>query len=273
MSIIQAIVLGIAQGLTEFLPISSTAHLRIIPALFGWQDPGAAFTAVTQIGTMLAVIIYFYKDISRLIAAFITSLVHFQPYESVDSRMAWWIGFGTIPISLCGLLFKHAIETSLRSLWVISSSLILLAFVLMVAEKISSFRKPLTDINLFDTQVFGWAQALALIPGSSRSGATITAGMFLGFTREAAARFSFLLSIPAVALSGLYELYSIRHSLSAQSAITLLTAVVISGIVGYLSIEFLLKYLRSHNMYLFISYRIVIGLLIIIFLATGILQP
>ncbi len=273
MTIYQAIILGIIQGLTEFLPISSTAHLRIAPAFFGWSDPGAAFTAVTQIGTMLAVMIYFYHDLKRLTKAFLKSIIPFKPFATEDSRMAWWIGFGTIPIALCGLLFKHWIETSFRSLWVISIALIILAIILMIAEKFSLFQKDLKNIKFSDTQAFGWAQALALIPGSSRSGTTITAGMFLGFTREAAARFSFLLSIPAVALSGIYELYSIRHSLTSESEITLLIAVIVSGIVGYLAIEFLLRYLRTHSMYVFISYRLILGTLIIIFLITGILQP
>ena len=273
MTILQAIIYGIVQGLTEFLPISSTAHIRIVPAIFGWDDPGAAFTAVMQIGTMLAVIIYFIKDILRLLKAFSASLIHMKPFESEDSRMAWWIGFGTIPISVCGLLLKHFIETSFRSLWVISFAMIVLALILIFAERISKFTRPLDSLTFVDTQAFGWAQALALIPGTSRSGATITAGMFLGFTREAAARFSFLLSIPAVALSGVYELWSIRHALTSQSGLTLIIATLVSGIIGYAAIELLLRYLRSHSMYLFVVYRFLLGIVIIIFILTGFFKP
>ena len=272
MTFFQAIVLGIVQGLTEFLPISSTAHLRIVPAIFGWADPGAAFTAVSQFGTMGAVLMYFSKDIYRLGVAFLRSLLTGKPFHSQDSRLAWWIGFATIPIVLCGLLLKPYIETSFRSLWVIASMLIGLALVLFIAEKVAQFKREITSINFRDTQAFGWAQAVALIPGASRSGVTITAGMFLGFTREAAARYSFLLSIPAVTLSGIYELYSIRHELTGELSVMLVVCVLVSGIVGYLSIEFLLRYLRTHSMNLFIGYRIIVGLLIIVCLLTGILH-
>jgi len=164
MNLLQAALLGIVQGLTEFLPISSTAHLRIVPALFGWEDPGAAFTAVTQIGTLIAVLVYFSSDILRLTKAFLRSIIPFRPFSHPDSKMAWMIILGTIPIGVCGLLFKEHIETSFRSLYVISSSLILLAVVMWVAEKVSSFRRGIEGMDLKDTQIIGWAQALALIP-------------------------------------------------------------------------------------------------------------
>ena len=273
MNIIQAVVLGIVQGLTEFLPVSSTAHLRIIPALLGWDDPGAPFTAVTQIGTLLAVLLYFRKDIIRFTKAFAQALLKGTPFATQDARLAWWMIFGTIPIVVFGLLFKESIETSFRSLYVIAASLILVSILLVVAEKISSFTRDASTLGFPDTQIIGIAQAMALIPGVSRSGATITAGMFLQLTREAAAEFSFLLSIPAVALSGLYQLYKLRHHLASGLGIDLIVAVIVSGIVGYLAIGFLLKYLRSHSTYIFVYYRVFVGLVILALLFTGVLTP
>ncbi|MBN1449307.1 MAG: undecaprenyl-diphosphate phosphatase [Bacteroidetes bacterium] len=273
MSIIEAIILGIVQGLTEFIPISSTAHLRIVPALLGWEDPGAAFTAVTQIGTLIAVLVYFRKDIVTLTTAFLRSLYRRKPFETQDARLAWYILFGTIPIGVFGLLFKDFIETDFRSLYVISGSLIVLALILALAERVGKRQRDVASMTLLDTQLIGLAQALALIPGASRSGTTITAGLFLNLTREAAARFSFLLSIPAITLSGLYQLYQMRGSLAGDPGVSLLIAVVVSGIVGYLSIEFLLRYLRSHSTWLFIIYRIALGVLILILLATQFVQP
>ncbi len=273
MSLFEAIVLGIVQGLTEFLPVSSTAHLRIVPALLGWNDPGAAFTAVTQIGTLIAVFVYFRKDIGTLSAAFLRSVRAFQPFESQESRMAWWILFGTIPIGVFGLLFKDVIETDFRSLTVIALSLIVLALLLMIAEKAGKRRRALTEMNLLDTQIIGLAQALALIPGASRSGTTITAGLFLNLNREDAARFSFLLSIPAITLSGLYQLYQLRSMLAGEFGAALLVAVLVSGIVGYLSIGFLLRYLRTHSTWLFIIYRIILGTGILLMISMDFVQP
>ncbi len=271
MSLIEAIVLGIVQGLTEFLPISSTAHLRIVPALLGWEDPGAAFTAITQIGTLIAVFVYFRKDIVTLGTAFLRSIIHLRPFENSDARMAWWIMFGTIPIGVFGLLFKDVIETDFRSLHVIAASLIVLALILAVAERAGNRRRDISSMTLRDTQIIGLAQALALIPGASRSGTTITAGLFLHLTREDAARFSFLLSIPAITLSGLYQLYQLRDQLAGDLGVAILVAVVVSGVVGYLSIEFLLRYLRTHSTLLFIGYRIALGATIFILLAFDIL--
>ncbi len=273
MNLFQAALLGIVQGLTEFLPISSTAHLRIVPALCGWEDPGAAFTAVTQIGTLIAVLVYFSSDIQRLAKAFVRSVIPFRPFSEPDSKMAWMIILGTIPIGVCGLLFKESIETSFRSLYVISSSLILLALVMWVAEKVSSFRRGIDGMNLKDTQIIGWAQALALIPGASRSGTTITAGMFIGLTREAAARFSFLLSIPAVFASGVFELISIRETLTFDNTMALVVSTFAAGIVGYAAIAFLLRFLRTHKTFLFIWYRIILGILILILVLSGTIQP
>jgi len=273
MTFVEAIVLGIVQGLTEFLPISSTAHLRLIPTLFGWGDPGAARSAIIQLGTMLAVVAYFRRDIVNLFKAFIQGIFRGKPLEEFESRMAWYIALGTIPVGVLGLLFKDFIETSARSLYLISASLVVLALILAVAERISAFRRGVSSITLRDCVIVGFAQALALIPGSSRSGTTITAGLFLGLTREAAARFSFLLSIPAVVASGLFELYEVRHSLSSAVAFDLSVATIVSAVTGYAAIAFLLKYLHSHTTYAFIWYRILLGGIILLLLLLKIISP
>ena len=269
MNIFQSIIFGIIQGLTEFLPISSTAHFRIVPALLGWNDPGAAFTAVIQFGTLVAVFIYFRKDISTITGSVIKSIQTRNMSYNRDSLLGWMIAFGTIPIVFFGLLFKKNIETNLRSLYVISASMIILAVVLMIAEAIVKKRtalnvkqKSLDDISWRDAMLIGCAQAIALIPGSSRSGTTITGGLFVGLNRETAARFSFLLSLPSVFAAGLLELVKERHELfsSTIGIENILVATIVSGIVGYASIAFLLNYLKSHTTYLFIIYRIVVGI-------------
>ena len=203
MSVIEAIVLGLVQGLTEFLPISSTAHLRILPALFGWEDPGAGFSAVIQLGTMAAVLLYFRRELWRIAASWAQEL--WLPFgrKSPDARLGWYIIFATIPISVVGLVFKDQIESSARSLVLIGSVMIVFSLVMLAADRFGSERRDLTATNLADAVVVGIAQALALIPGVSRSGATISAGLVRGFDRASAARYSFLLSVPAVVLSGL----------------------------------------------------------------------
>jgi undecaprenyl-diphosphatase len=273
MTFFEAVVLGVVQGLTEFLPISSTAHLRLVPTLFGWGDPGAATSAIIQLGTMLAVVAFFRRDIVDLFKAFIRGILRGKPFEEFDSRMAWYIAVGTIPVGLLGLFFKNFIETSARSLYLISASLILLALILAVAERISAFRRDVSSITFGDCIIVGFAQALALIPGSSRSGTTITAGLFLGFTREAAARFSFLLSIPAVVASGLFELYEVRHSISGVVAVDLSVATIVSAVTGFAAIAFLLKFLRSHTTYAFIWYRILLGGIILLLLSLKLIAP
>jgi undecaprenyl-diphosphatase len=269
MSLLEAVVLGVLQGLTEFLPVSSTAHLRIVPALVGWADPGAAFTAVTQFGTLVAVLVYFRRDILRYTRSFLRCLLVRKPFAEHDARLAWWMLLGTIPIIVCGLAFKDFIETSFRSLYVIAGALLAVSLLLIAAERWSSRRRDAATLNLADALLIGMAQACALIPGVSRSGATITAGMFRQLNRAAAAEFSFLLSIPAVALSGFYQLYKLRAVLTSGFGLDLLVATVVAGIVGYLSIEFLLRYLRSHSMYLFILYRVALGLAILAMLWSG----
>jgi undecaprenyl-diphosphatase len=282
MNIFQAIILGIIQGLTEFLPISSTAHLRIIPALFGWGDPGAAFTAVIQFGTLVAVLIYFSKDIIVITSSVLKGIVTRKIFYNREAQLGWMIGAGTIPIVFFGLLFKKSIETSLRSLYVISTSMIVLAIVLMLAEMITKKRadakikqKSLNDVSWKETIIIGFAQAVALIPGSSRSGTTITGGLFMDLNRETAARFSFLLSLPSVFAAGILELLKARHELfSANIGVeNLLVSTIVSGIVGYASIAFLLNYLKSHSTYLFIIYRIIVGFGLLYLLNTGLLLP
>ncbi len=202
MDAFQAIVLGVVQGLTEFLPISSTGHLRIVPAFLGWEDPGAAFTAVTQLGTMLAVLLYFRADLWRIARTWLASLRRPELRGELDARMGWYILLGTIPIGIFGLAFDNQIEEGARSLYLIGCTLIVLGLLLLAAERAATHERPLEAINRRDAIVIGFAQALALVPGVSRSGATLTAGLFLGFDRRSAARYSFLLSVPAVVLSG-----------------------------------------------------------------------
>lgn len=271
-SIIRAIVYGVIQGLTEFIPISSTAHIRVVPALLNWGDPGAAFTAVIQIGTLIATLLYFRQDIFYMVTGFIGAIKTRKFFEDPYSRLFILVAVGTVPISVCGVLLKNFIEGEARGLYVVSSSLIGLAVFLFIAEKISSKKKELSEVSVKDGLIIGFAQVLALIPGSSRSGVTITAGLFRGLKREVTARFSFLLSIPAIALSGLYELYSERNELLNESAISLIIATVVSGIVGYWSIAFLLNFLKTRSNLIFIIYRIILGLIILYLLFTGALS-
>jgi undecaprenyl-diphosphatase len=269
----QAAVYGVLQGLTEFLPVSSTAHLRVVPALLQWDDPGAAFTAVTQIGTLAAVLLYFRRDILRMTRAFITGLRARAPLGTADARMAWMIGVGTIPIVLAGVLLKPAIEGPFRSLHVIAFALIGLAVLLGVAEFVGKRKRSIEALGWRDAVLVGLAQAVALVPGSSRSGTTITMALFLDIDRAAAARFSFLLSIPAVTLSGLYELWDIRHTLQGDAAVSLVVAVIVAGVVGYASIAFLLRFLRIHSTAVFIAYRVGLGALILVLLHLHYLVP
>jgi undecaprenyl-diphosphatase len=273
-SLIQAIVLGLVQGLTEFLPISSTAHLRIVPALLGWPDPGAAFSAVIQLGTLGAVLIYFARDITDLTGAALAGLARRRPLEDHRARLAWFIVLGTVPIGVCGLAFKKLIENEFRSLYVMAGSLILLALVLWAAERIGTFRKGMDAVDWRESQAVGLAQALALVPGSSRSGVTITAGLFVGLARDAAARFSFLLGIPAILAAGLFEFRALlKHGLGGGSFLTLGVATAVSAVSGYLAIAFLLRYLRTHTTYVFIAYRLALGALLLLLLASGHLTP
>ena len=282
MNILQAIVLGIVQGLTEFLPISSSAHLRFVPAILGWEDPGAAFTAIIQIGTLIAVLIYFAKDISSISGAVVSGIMNGKPFGTTEAKTGWMIAAGTLPIVILGLLFKKDIETTLRSLYWVSASMILLAVALSAAERHTRSRsqqgirgKSIHEVGWKEAIVIGLAQAVALIPGSSRSGVTITGGLFMNLDRETAARYSFLLSIPSVFAAGIYELYKTRAEImaSTQNMLDIVVATLIAGIVGYLSIAFLLNYLRRHTTTIFIVYRLLVGTALIIMIATGKLQP
>jgi undecaprenyl-diphosphatase len=268
---LQAIVLGIVQGLTEFLPVSSTAHLRIIPAFFGWEDPGAAFTAVVQLGTMAAVLLYFRRELWEIAEAWVRSvLARERAPQDPNARLGWYIVLGTIPIAVLGLAFKDTIENQFRTLELIGSALFLFSFVMLRAEAVSRRDRPLEAITRRDGFIIGCAQALALVPGVSRSGATISAGLFLNFDRTAAARYSFLLSVPAVVLSGLFELRHVGEGGGAPAGATAI-ATVLAFVVGYASIAFLLRYLGRHSIAIFAAYRIVLGLIVIVLAATNVI--
>ena len=287
MSLLHAILLGLIQGLTEFLPISSTAHLTLAGKLLGEvknDQQWTAFIAVIQLGTLFAVIIYFWSDIMEIIQGFVKAnlaLVNKRPVTPSQRDHAWlgWlIIIGSLPIAIFGLLLKRVIEGPLtKDLRVIAGSLIGLAIVLSIAELVGKQRRDMRYVRLSDAIAVGFAQVLALIPGSSRSGTTITAGLFSGLKREAAARFSFLLSIPAVAASGLLELPKALRPVAADHAIAaaapdwtaIIVATIVAGISGYLSIAFLLRYLQRHTTFVFVGYRIALGLLLIALLVTG----
>src|SRR5215211_1264312 len=275
MDAFQAIVLGIVQGLTEFLPISSTGHLRIVPAFLGWEDPGAAFTAVTQLGTMAAVLLYFREDLWRISVAWVRTLRPALRERSLprdlDARIGWYIVLGTIPIGIFGLVFKDQIETGARDLYLIGIALIVLGLVLLLAERVGTRTRTMEQINSRDGLAVGFAQALALVPGVSRSGATITAGLFLGLDRPTAARFSFLLSVPAVVLSGLFELGNILSGDDEDGTglLPLAVATAMAFLSGYAAIAWLLRYLSTHSTVIFVVYRVALGSLVLVLVAAG----
>lgn len=271
-STFEAIILGIVQGLTEFLPISSSAHLRIVPAFAGWDDPGVAFTAVVQIGTMAAVLLYFRRDLWNMARAFLRTLGGDRVLwrtSDVDGRLGWFIVLGTIPISIAGFTLQNVIEDEFRSLQLIAVVMILFSGVLFVADMRGRQQREASDLTLKDGLLVGCAQALALVPGVSRSGATISAGLLLGLTREAATRYSFLLSVPAVVLSGLFELRKVSgDELPIGPTIV---ATVCAFVSGYLAIAWLLRYVRSHNFAIFVSYRVLLGVGVLILAASGVI--
>lgn len=273
MGYFEALVLGIVQGLTEFLPISSSAHIRIFGDLFGWGDPGAAFTAVIQLGTEAAVITYFAKDIGRIVSHWFRSL----PFagrnrlhsSDPDARMGWIVIFGTIPIGVLGLLFQDAIETKLRNLYIVAGVLALFAVILGWADRKSAHTKQLDEMTLGDGVLVGFGQAMALIPGVSRSGGTITVGLLLGYTREAAARVSFLLAIPAVVLSGFFQLAKNFDTASLAAGPTIL-ATIVSFVVGYAVIVWFLKLISTRSYMPFVVYRIVLAIVVVGLLIGGV---
>ena len=271
MSVLEAIILGITQGLTEFLPISSTAHLRIVPAFAGWEDPGAAFTAIVQLGTMAAVLLYFRSDLIRIAHAWLRSLRDREARHELDARLGWYIVIGTIPIGIFGLAFHDQIENGARDLYLIGSTLIVLGLVLLAAERVARHDRPLDRITTRDGILIGFAQALALVPGVSRSGATLTAGLFLGFDRPSAARFSFLLSVPAVVLSGFVEFLSILGGEEGEHVGlgALAIATLLAFVVGYASIALLLRFLAHHSTIVFVVYRVALGALVLTLAGAG----
>jgi len=264
----EAIVLGVVQGLTEFLPISSSAHILIVSRLFGWGDPGAAFTAVSQIGTETAVLIYFRKDIARIISTWFRSFRDTELRSSLDARMGWYVIVGTIPIAVLGLTFAPIIETAARNLWLVASVLIGFGIVLGLADRLGSKIKELESLNVRDGVLFGLGQALALIPGVSRSGATISVGLAMGYSRYAATRYAFLLAIPAVLASGLYEATKIGTDPNVQWGQTLV-ATAIALVIGYLVISWLIRWVATRSYMPFVIYRVVLGGAILVLLATG----
>jgi undecaprenyl-diphosphatase len=282
LNIIESIILGIIQGITEFLPISSTGHLTIAGKLMNLissdhPEHWTAFIAVIQLGTLIAVLIFFRNDLLLIIKDFFADNIFQRKLfrdQTINSKMGWYLVFATIPVAIFGLGFKHIIEGTLtKNLYVIAASLIILAVILTIAEKLGKFNRETKDIKWYDAFIIGIAQSLALIPGSSRSGTTITAGLFLGLKRETAARFSFLMSIPAVAASGLLEFYQSLKYINSIEMINLIAATIFSAIVGYISIGILLRYLKKNSTYIFIIYRIAAGIIILLLLSKGILQP
>ncbi|HKC28840.1 MAG TPA: undecaprenyl-diphosphate phosphatase [Jatrophihabitans sp.] len=278
MTLLQAVILGIVQGLTEFLPISSTAHIRIIPALFDWHfyhgttnDPGTRFTAIVQLGTTAAIVLYFWRELLHVSVAWIRGLYDRTVRGTLEYKLGWYLILATVPVAVFGLIFSHQIETGARNLWLIASTLIGLAVLLFAAEKVGRRDREEEDLDTRDAVVVGSAQALSLIPGASRSGTTITAGLFRGLTREAAARFSFLLSIPAVVLSGAYEAIRPGKGHSPGAGLTGV-AVIFAFIVGLASIHWLMRWLTRHSTMIFVYYRIALGVLLIVLLSTGYLS-
>ncbi len=273
MSTLEAIVLGVVQGLTEFLPISSTGHILFVPALAGWPDPGAAFSAVIQLGTMAAVLVYFRTDLWRMAVAFVKSFVGDHPLwrsDDSDARIGWYIVLGTIPISIIGLVFADQIENNVRSLSLVAAVMILFSFVLMAADMKGAQDRDVKQLTLRDGIIIGLFQALALIPGVSRSGSTISGGLFLGLDRESATRYSFLLSVPAVVLSALFELRKIGDGAGASVGVApTIIATVLAFISGYLAIAFLLRFVRTHNFAVFVVYRVAVGATMLVLIAAG----
>ena len=272
---IEAVVLGVVQGLTEFLPISSSAHLRLVGELFGWDDPGAAFTAISQIGTEAAVLLYFRHDIARIVVAWLRSLPGGGKGDP-DARMGWLIIVGSIPIVVLGLLFQDQIETTFRDLRIVATALIGFSLILFAADRIGAKQRELDQLTIGHGIGYGFAQALALIPGVSRSGGTITAGLFLGYSRAAAARYSFLLAVPAVLGAGFFQVYEVLTGDVAGRDVdwgpTVMATVIAFG-VGFLVIGWLLRYLDRGSFVPFVVYRVVLGVLVLALVQTGVLDP
>lgn len=286
MSFIEAIILGIVQGLTEFLPISSSAHLRVVGELLEpGQEPGAAFTAIVQLGTETAVLIYFWNDITRIIGKWFKAVAGKIPHSDPDVRMGWMVIIGSIPIGVLGLLFEDQIDHGLRNLYITATMLILFGILLGVADRIAPQRKELKDLTVRDGILFGLAQALALIPGVSRSGGTITAGLLMGYSRQAAARYAFLLAVPAVFASGFYKaaqevpaLLTADGRMAAAAAgepslLAIAVATLVSFAVGYVVIVWFMRLIENRSYMPFVLYRVVAGVLLLVLLLSGVIDP
>ncbi|MGW0855433.1 undecaprenyl-diphosphate phosphatase [Streptomyces sp. NPDC002690] len=283
MSWFESFVLGFVQGLTEFLPISSSAHLRLTAAFAGWHDPGAAFTAITQIGTEAAVIIYFRKDIARIISSWFRSLFDREMRSNHDAQMGWLVIVGSIPIGVLGVTFKDQIEGPFRDLRLIATTLIVMGIVLGIADRLAARdeaggkhraakeRKSLQDLGVRDGLIYGICQAMALIPGVSRSGATISGGLLMGYTREAAARYSFLLAIPAVLASGVFELKDAGEGHVSWGPT--IFATLVAFVVGYVVISWFMKFISSKSFMPFVYYRVVLGIVLFALVTAGVLSP
>ncbi|MGW6142408.1 undecaprenyl-diphosphate phosphatase [Streptomyces sp. NPDC055144] len=284
MSWFESFILGLVQGLTEFLPISSSAHLRLTAAFAGWHDPGAAFTAITQLGTETAVVIYFRKDIARIISAWFRSLTNKALRSDHDAQMGWLVIVGSIPIGVLGVAFKDQIEGPFRDLRLTATTLIVMGIVLGVADRLAARdevggkhravreRKGLKDLSVKDGLIYGVCQAMALIPGVSRSGATISGGLLMGYTREAAARYSFLLAIPAVLASGVFELKDASQDGSVSWGPTVFATIIAFG-VGYAVIAWFMKFISTKSFMPFVYYRILLGIVLIALVTAGVLSP
>ncbi|MFJ9173039.1 undecaprenyl-diphosphate phosphatase [Streptomyces sp. NPDC102360] len=284
MSWFESFILGLVQGLTEFLPISSSAHLRLTAAFAGWHDPGAAFTAITQLGTETAVVIYFRKDIARIVSAWFKSLTDRTRRGDHDAQMGWLVIVGSIPIGVLGVTFKDQIEGPFRDLRLTATTLIVMGVVLGIADRLAArdetggrhrvahTRKELKDLSVKDGLIYGLCQALALVPGVSRSGATISGGLFLGYTRESAARYSFLLAIPAVLASGVFELKDASEGGHVSWGPTVFATLIAFG-VGYAVIAWLMKFISTRSFMPFVYYRIILGIALFILVSVGVLSP
>ena len=273
MTFIEAVILGLVQGLTEFLPISSSAHLRILGEFLpGAEDPGAAFTAITQIGTEAAVVVFFWRDIVRIIGHWFRSLIGRIPRNDPDAKLGWFIILGSIPIVVLGLLFEEQIDTTFRSLWLVAGMLIFFGVLLGIADHVGAKKRRINDLGIGSASVFGLAQSLALIPGVSRSGGTITAGLFMGFERAAAARYAFLLAIPAVFGSGFYKLVT---SWDEPGVFTLGETAVATGVAFIVAlgvIAFFMSWISKHSFLPFVVYRVALGSTLLVLLSTGAIQ-
>lgn len=274
MTWLQVLVLSVVQGLTEFLPVSSSGHLRIVSELFFDADAGASFTAVIQLGTGLAVLVFFAKDIWTIATGWFKGLAN-KAKRGLDYRMGWMIIVGSIPVAVVGFLLQDLIRGNLRNLWITAGVLVAFSFVFILAERAGSKSRGFEELRMSDAVTMGAAQCLALVPGVSRSGGTISAGLFLGLEREVAARFSFLLAIPAVFGSGLFELPNVFSNTVGQAATTpqILVGVAIAFVIGYASIAWLLKFVSHHSFAWFAAYRIPVGLAVMALLAVGVLDP